>query len=103
MNLTQKKYCIYQAGMFKYGFLTLAALIKELEDQEEYEECRIIYEVMREQGRRFNMQLPTTYDEKAIAYFKKEMRSLGYEPEVSLYNLPEYVQMLKSELENIQP
>ncbi len=53
----------YRRMCFKYGVLTLCYLLDEYTREENYEECRIIYDAIVSIKKTFNIELPTTYSE----------------------------------------
>jgi hypothetical protein len=85
----------YSKALYLYGFLTLTYLIEEYNQQQNFEECQLILEVLQEHNVKHELDLPTVYDKDSILYFKKCMQDLGYTGNTSLGNIQYYVAEVK--------
>jgi len=56
------KVSIYEYCINKYGFIATCKLLKEYEDDEQYEECSIILEAMLLFNRNNKENIPTSYE-----------------------------------------
>ena len=98
--MTRKQ--IYQKEILKYGFLPLLKLLEQNKQQENYEECKIIYDVVNEHSKKYNLNLPTEFDEHAIEEMVVSFWRMGYSGQVALNNLPSYCEKIKSALLNAE-
>lgn len=53
----------YEDALYKYGVMTLCYLIKEFERKENYEECQLVVDVIREHNLMMFDDLPTRYED----------------------------------------
>lgn len=82
-------------NFLKYGFLPYVYLLEELQEEEQYELCAVVLQVVQEKNIKFDLQLPTHYNDEAIALFLKEMRNSQNKGYISLQNIPHYANELK--------
>lgn len=92
-----------------FGFLPMLTVMEGFEKDEQYEMCQLIQEVLREQSKRFEFEIPVRYDEHAIklmeGYFMLEFNLTG---SIALANHVHYaeritfniVQFIKKNLED---
>lgn len=78
-----------------YGFITLVYLIDEYAQEENYEECQLIFETLTEYNEKFKADLPTMFNEDARSYLKEAMQEYGLTGEITLNNVPYYAQKVK--------
>ena len=82
-------------NFLKYGFLPYVYLLEELQAEEQYELCAIVLQVVQEKNEKFDLQLPTHYNDEAIAIFLREMRNSPNKGYIALRNIPYYADELK--------
>lgn len=84
----------YKECLFRYGFITLCYLIDKYENEENYEECQVIYDaieyVSKHSGRKMSTKLPTKLDANCMRQFKDAFYSMGLTGDTTLKNLPHY-------------
>jgi hypothetical protein len=90
----------YTSACFKYGFLTLLYLLKEFESEERYQDCDAILKALKQLNSRHNLDIPTTGNKEAIAYFKQACNELNVHTG-TLENVPYYAQIVKEEMTNL--
>lgn len=96
MNYSELKEKMYKLQM-KYGFLPYLMLMQECEDREQYEVCAIILDVLQANNKKYGLDIPTKYNDEAIAYFLRACRNEPNGGYVALQNCPHYVAELKKE------
>lgn len=94
--MTKKE--IYQRGIWNYGYLTLLFLLSKHKEQENYEECKIIYDVIKEHSDKHNLNLQTEFNEQAIDEMVESFWKLGYSGMIALANTPAYAEAIQIEL-----
>lgn len=89
----------YVSMCYKYGVITLCYLIEEYSSQENYEECNMIYKAIKKIDNNFNVNLPTTYDDKSFIWLKKELLIINPNFNVDIYirNTPYYADEIKKQ------
>lgn len=87
--------------LFKFGATTLIHVIKEFEEEEKFEECLVIYEVINDANFVFGLQLQTKLSRNSIDIFLSELNVLGLEGETAISNLPFYVAECKEEISKL--
>lgn len=95
MNLQDIKQKLSK-NFLKYGFLPYVYLLGELQEEEQYELCAVVLQVVQEKNIKFDLQLPTHYNDEAIAIFLKEMRNSPNKGYIALRNIPHYAEEIKS-------
>lgn len=89
---TYREYC------FKYGVLTLCYLMKEYESIQEYEECQIILNAINKLSEKFDMYLPTIFDDKAKRWLDIQLITMTETNGVTLVgNIPYYAEQIMNE------
>lgn len=56
--------------LYKYGFLPLLVVLERIEQQNEYEICSCILNILKTQSEKFDIELPTKFDGTAVAIMK---------------------------------
>lgn len=56
--------------LWAFGFLPMLSALEALEWEEDFETCHIIMEVLSERSEKFGIELPTRFNEDAIAKMK---------------------------------
>lgn len=79
----------------KYGFLPYVWLIKELEQEERYEECSIILEIIKAKSEKFGVKLPTKYTKEAIELFFNEFKGSKNNGNIAFANAAYYSDELR--------
>jgi hypothetical protein len=82
-------------NFLKYGFLPYVYLLEELQAEEQYELCAVVMQIVQEKNIKFDLQLPTHYNDDSIAIFLKEMRNSPNKGYIALRNIPYYAGELK--------
>ena len=94
MNLQDIKQKLSK-NFLKYGFLPYVYLLEELQGEEQYELCAVVLQVVQEKNIKYDLQLPTHYNDEAIALFLREMRNSPNKGYIALRNIPHYANELK--------
>ena len=94
MNLANIKEKLSK-NFLKYGFLPYVYLLEELQVEEQYELCAVVLQVVQEKNEKWGLQLPTHYNDEAIAIFLREMRNSPNKGYIALQNIPFYAGELK--------
>ena len=85
----------YKKALYLYGFYTLCHLIDQFEQEEQFEECKLILEALNEHNSQFNFNLPTKYDSKAKEYFHKISQEIGIKGNMYEQNLDYYASSIR--------
>jgi transcription elongation factor GreA-like protein len=64
----------YHEALYKYGILTLCYLIREYEETQNFEECAVILEAIREHNEVMKDDIPTKYEE-CLQYLRTNIRT----------------------------
>lgn len=72
MNYGEQKR-LYKKAILEHGFLTMVRLLDILTDEEEYEECRYLYDAIQEINKEYNMSIPTVYSPKVVELYEKHL------------------------------
>jgi hypothetical protein len=93
----------YVSMCYKYGVITLCYLIEEYSNEENYEECNIIYKAIKKIDNNFNLNLPTTFDDNSFKWLKKELLSINPNFNFDTYidSTPHYANQIKKEIKLI--
>lgn len=92
MKHNQYTECLYQ-----YGYYSLLCLMDEYEQNEMYEECSVIIDVIREHNELMNDNLPTRKDDMSRVFQK--FRELGLTGRTYQKNLQMYIEIIKGRVE----
>jgi hypothetical protein len=96
---------IIEKSIFVYGFLPLLTVLEIYEEEEEYERCAVILDVIREHSKKFNIDIPTKYGKEAIDKLKEYCESYNVSGEVALTNNATYaleiIHKIETETENL--
>lgn len=101
MNLKKFKKEI-EISMLEFGFLPCLLYQEELISEEEYELADIIYKVIRDHNETYHSDIPTQYSDYAVEYFFEAMRSQGYTGEYSYPQMPNYVALIRKNVEKLK-
>ncbi len=85
----------YLQALYRYGFYTLCYMIQEYEKEENYEECQIIMDAIREHNKELNDNLPSKFDENCTKIFKDAIRKAGFTGDIALGNVEVYAEEVK--------
>lgn len=91
-----EKESIYRQCCYKYGFITLCYLIEEYTQEENYEECQIVYDVLHKLNAETESYLPTKFDEDAVSYFKRAIKEANLSGDLIFNNLHHYTNEIKN-------
>lgn len=97
----------YSKSLYLYGFITLCYLIDKYEKEQKFEECEIIYKVIKDNNKSKKLDLPTKYNKQAIKYFADALIDhFGIITHYTISNLKFYVteveSLVKSEIKKIK-
>ncbi len=95
--MTKKE--IYTKCLYLYGFMTLLCLIEDYIEQENYEECQIILDVIKDHNKYLGHDLPTELNEQSFEYFQKAREEFKISDK-SLLNITLYAEEIKDLLKN---
>ncbi len=93
---------IYKNALISYGYISLLCLIKKNEEQENFKECKIILDVIKEHSKKYNVEIPTKFNEKSIDEYQTEFWRLGYSGDIAVENLPYYINEIESKLDKLK-
>ena len=85
--------------MFTYGILTVIFTLEHFESIEDYEECKIIMEAIKEQERYLNCKLPSKYSKEAMDMVIETYKSFGLTGRNAEINHREYALQFISKIE----
>ena len=85
----------YRKALYSYGFITLCYLIDQYECEENFEECQIILDAIKEHNLKMSDSLPTKYDETAKEYFSKVIKTFNLSGSYILNNIEGYIYDIK--------
>ena len=93
----------YIGFIFKYGIVTVLLLLEEHEQEENFEECEIIYKAVKYCNDHLKAttdyeQLPTRYAPDSLLKLKKEFNLFGFKGDNSINNIPHYIEDMKKEI-----
>lgn len=100
-NLELLKKKVYKDSILLYGWITLLLIMKSNEASENFEECQIIYQVLSEHKKNYNLEIPLKYSEQALDIYQNYFNELGYSGETALNNLPSYVEDIQDRIKHI--
>lgn len=89
---------IYQQALISYGFLTVLFLLEENKIKENFRECKIIFDVLREHSLKHNVYIPMELSDKAIEEYETAFWKFGLCGEIAVNNTSLYVEEVKKEL-----
>jgi hypothetical protein len=69
-----------------YGFLPLLLVLEQLEDDENFDLCNSILVVLKEHEKKYNIEIPTKYNEYAINKTKQYFMELNLSGEIAIKN-----------------
>lgn len=96
------KQYVYGKSLLKYGFLSLCFLINEYVINEDYEEAAIIFGVLQDFNEKYEMSIPTIWNDESIEYFKNEVYKITKTSgDISLNNISYYIDDIKKELNKL--
>jgi len=88
-----------QKACFTYSILPMTFLLKQLGEEERFEECKILKQGIQNQIDKYNLIYTTEYNEENVAAHKAYMLSInGTDGNVSLGNTPIYASMARKYL-----
>lgn len=91
--LTKKS--ILDNQFMSYGFLPFLNLLGQFEDEERYEDCQLIYEIIKEKSEKYDVALPTKYSKQAVDLFLNEFKKSKNKGEIALANVPYYADKIR--------
>ena len=91
--LTKKS--ILESQFMYYGFLPFVYLIREFEQEERYEDCKLIVEIIKDKSEKFDVHLPTKYDKESIDLFFTEFQNSKNKGEIAFKNIPFYADKIR--------
>lgn len=91
--LFQSRKHVIEQSLQLYGRLPLLVFLQELEEQENYELCAVIKEVVGE-GR---------YSEEEVQSFRNSIRQItGTNGDMAIHNIPSYIRTIKGYLKQLE-
>ena len=94
--MTKKE--VYQDGIWKYGPITALFLLEKNKAVENYEECKIILEVIREHYKNYDIKWPTEFNDYAIEEMRSAFWKFGLSGDITLGNIPFYAEEIEKDL-----
>ena len=97
----QEKKKKYKIACFSYGFLSLLCLLDEYEAEENYLECSLIYNAIRNLNNELGMDIPTKMSKSAIKYYHNSFRETqltGHTKPADISNFIYYASIIKKEI-----
>lgn len=95
--MTLKDKC--NQAILNWGIYPFSIVLKDVESQEKFEVCEVMFSVLKEHCKKYNIEIP-----KVDKYFKEDYMQafweLGYSGDVANINLPFYVEACKNYLES---
>ena len=93
---------IIRIKFLSFGFLPLLKVMEIFQDEEKYELCSVIQEVLKEFSDKYNLKIPLKYNEDAIEEMKYNfMKYHNLSGETAFGNLESYVEDILTEIKNI--
>ncbi len=90
---------IYSQAILSYGLVTLLCLIKEHEGLENFEECQLIFDVIKEHAIKYNIEdCPVEYNNESIEWLETEFWRLGYSGKTAIGNIESYIEEIKEKI-----
>ena len=90
----------FRKNRFNYGMFLYLNFLEVLENEEEFEICNDLIEVIKETNDSFDFDIPTTKNKYAIELFRDAFKTSENKGEVALANMPYYMDMIKKDLLN---
>lgn len=97
--LEQIKENRYVQALFAYGIIPLTLLLEEYEQQENYDECKIIKRAIEFVNKYIEDEdkedLPTRYSPEIEKIVKNNFNKYGFKGDIALSNTPYYIGEIK--------
>lgn len=75
-DITTRKIELYKESLFSHGIISLCYILSEYEKEEDYEECKILLEVIEGIKKKYDINIPSLYNEVSLKWSKSEMSKL---------------------------
>ena len=103
IDISEKKKEIYTKGLFIHGYMVLLLLIYKYELSENYEECKVIYDVILEHNFIFNLNLPTRVNSNIMDEFLDNVsRKTSMSEHTIIFNLGSNMTQIEQMIINLK-
>ncbi len=90
---------LYSSSLLQYGFITLHYLINQYQQEENYEECKLLLAVLQQYNQLHAFNLENDFNENTEAFFKSNSDYLNYKQGSLNNNVPLYAEEVKKAIQ----
>ena len=100
-NLVEQVKTYIRTNFMRYGFFPFLYLMDEYEKEGKYELCGCIYDVIKEKSDKFDMDIPTKFNDEAREIFIMAFRSSSSRGNIALENMPFYANEIREHINKL--